>query len=274
MEGLLFIMHVRDQNPELQNISLKIHCMIADDFGQTPIHAASANGNVEILEHFMTSGERVEFNKQCYSGMTPLHYAIKREQTEAVKCLVEYGVNMKIKDQDGDTPLHLACQRSHADPDVVKILLQYTSEEIDLDARCQVFGTTAIQYAIMNDYKDIVNAWLESGHEITFDFQNEMGYNILHLTCQNGSVDVVNMVLAKLGEQCSQAFNETDEDGNTPLHCACLARNSEIVKLILQFSKILNLNLETRNLQNLTPYEVAVKDQTTSIMKLFENHFE
>ena len=126
----------------------------------------------------------------------------------------------------------------------------------------------------MNGYIEIVKIWLKSTHEIDFQFVNDMGKNIFHMACLNGSVDTIRMIMGKLDERSSKAFNEQDEEGNTPLHCACLAQNYEMVELILKYSNILNLNLKTRNLQKLTPYEMAVKIQCTNIIKLFENHFE
>ena len=54
------------------------HCLIANAFGQTPIHAACESGNIEVLKYFIDNGKIIEFNKKCFSGIRPLQLANKK----------------------------------------------------------------------------------------------------------------------------------------------------------------------------------------------------
>ena len=88
----------------------------------------------------------INFNAKSYCQNTPIHFAIKNGQTEVVQLLVNYGVDLTIKDQEGDTPLYLACQRNSVE--IVKILLKLSPQAIDLGSRNEILNNfTALQFA-------------------------------------------------------------------------------------------------------------------------------
>lgn len=52
---------------------------------------------------------RLDINKQCDEGRTPLHYACCSNNTLLVKDLLKTGADVDVEDQDGYTALHTAC---------------------------------------------------------------------------------------------------------------------------------------------------------------------
>ena len=44
---------------------------------------------------------------------TPLHIAARRNHTSAVKILLEKGADMRLKDDNGDQPIHIAAEAGH-----------------------------------------------------------------------------------------------------------------------------------------------------------------
>nr|XP_033817385.1 protein phosphatase 1 regulatory subunit 27 isoform X2 [Geotrypetes seraphini] len=49
------------------------------------------------------------------SGMAALHEAVLTGNLECVKLLVKYGADIHQQDENGWTPLHMACSDNHAD---------------------------------------------------------------------------------------------------------------------------------------------------------------
>ena len=77
------------------------------DGGLTPLHAALLkNPNVEVLKVLIEHG--AEVNATLLSKNTPLHIYLlfnDHQDMSVVKCLVEAGANIHVKNSDGQTPL-------------------------------------------------------------------------------------------------------------------------------------------------------------------------
>ncbi len=78
------------------------------------------NNHKQKVVHAVTALLRwgANVNKQDFRGNTPLHYAIKTENLEALKLLLQAGANVNIQNNKGDTPLlKLVKQVAMVDPD-------------------------------------------------------------------------------------------------------------------------------------------------------------
>jgi ankyrin repeat protein len=62
------------------------------------------------------------------------------------------------------------------------------------------------------------------------------GYTPLHLACDNGHIDIVNILL-----KCNSSVNLCNTDGYTPLHLACYNGNIDIVNILLKCNSSVNL---------------------------------
>jgi len=70
-----------------------------DNFGNTPLHDAASNGDVEMMEYLIAHGANV--NVQYPDGKTPLHRAVYFKRQDAVKCLLDNGADRHMKDKSG-----------------------------------------------------------------------------------------------------------------------------------------------------------------------------
>lgn len=90
--------------------------------GYYPIHIASMKGRVEILEEFLK--RRPDSGELCTEkGENILHVAAMHGKTKAVSYILknpELELLINEKDNNGNTPLHLAAREAH--PLVVSIL--------------------------------------------------------------------------------------------------------------------------------------------------------
>ncbi|XP_048245472.1 uncharacterized protein LOC124115991 [Haliotis rufescens] len=79
-----------------------------DSSSETPLHIASANGDMECFTLLLKQYPHV--NVRTTKGSTALHLAILSEigKAEKVQTLIQAGTDITITDNDGNSPLHLA----------------------------------------------------------------------------------------------------------------------------------------------------------------------
>lgn len=83
--------------------------------GYTPLtaHLSSNLFNKEFLDRLVQNN--VEINAPDFDGDTPLHFAVMNNNLEAVEYLLENGANTNVKNKDGITPLHIAVKEKNYD---------------------------------------------------------------------------------------------------------------------------------------------------------------
>eukprot|EP00500_Bicosoecida_sp_ms1_P009352 CAMPEP_0203830762 /NCGR_PEP_ID=MMETSP0115-20131106/66735_1 /ASSEMBLY_ACC=CAM_ASM_000227 /TAXON_ID=33651 /ORGANISM="Bicosoecid sp, Strain ms1" /LENGTH=251 /DNA_ID=CAMNT_0050739825 /DNA_START=8 /DNA_END=759 /DNA_ORIENTATION=+ len=85
--------------------------------GWTPLFAATARGNVEVVRFLVTqAAHRVDVNRGTDDGTTPLHVACLNRQRETMVLLAEDGhANAGKADRRGWAPLHSMAWRGFVD---------------------------------------------------------------------------------------------------------------------------------------------------------------
>lgn len=75
--------------------------------GYTALHIAAINDRQDSANILILKGE-AQINLQNRQGLSPLHIAANEGYDKMAKLLIENGADMDLRDNDGDTPLHLA----------------------------------------------------------------------------------------------------------------------------------------------------------------------
>jgi len=80
----------------------------------TPLHIAAKNGRIRRVEHLLMYSNIGVNNADNYFGMTPLHWAALNGHLNVVNLLIKQpGINMTIKDKNGNTAVDLANMSRH-----------------------------------------------------------------------------------------------------------------------------------------------------------------
>jgi hypothetical protein len=108
------------------------------DDGRVPLHLAANKGHVEILNHLITAGARL--NEICTRHKMALHWAVRSRQTEIVKRLIDLGMS-DTTDIIGCTALHRAIHYHHAE--MIQSLIKAGSDVYLADP----FGYSPLEYA-------------------------------------------------------------------------------------------------------------------------------
>ncbi|XP_031610098.1 protein phosphatase 1 regulatory subunit 27b [Oreochromis aureus] len=89
-------------------------------------------GELERIGRFIRA-QRVTLDTIYHSGMAAIHEAVLSGNLECVKLLVQYGADIHQRDEEGWTPLHMAC--SDGFPHIARYLLSLGADP-ELENNC------------------------------------------------------------------------------------------------------------------------------------------
>ena len=159
--------HVGNENTNRIDLTTPLQSFFDNDAGHQNFELLIAGGaNVHIVDDY---------------GRTLLFNANRDEATR----LIDMGVDVDKRDEDGETALHDACKRKNVE--FVDRLLK--EPNLDLRARNSI-GSEALQCAAQGGNTEIINKLLETGvynvHHV-----NEKGFNALYYAFVSGKIEAV-----------------------------------------------------------------------------------
>src|SRR5260221_2689676 len=87
---------------------------------------ASHYGNLECVHIQAVDGSDLTLTVQNKDGWTPLHSASRNGRLEIVQFLVEHGADLTVQDKDGWTPLLLVSHNGHLE--IVHFLVEHGAD--------------------------------------------------------------------------------------------------------------------------------------------------
>jgi len=173
------------------------------------IYIASMIGDTAFVNNIIKKNPKIIFtiDKRNDEGESPLHWAAKRNHADLVKLLIVNGLDPDIKDNSGNTPINIA---SLFDKNIESILTL-------IENRCTIdipnnSGFTALHRSTVID-----------------------AYKITRLLCQNG-----------------HNVNPLDNEKNSPLHKAVEMCSLNAAKILIEF----NASQTIKNNNGKTPFEM------------------
>jgi ankyrin repeat protein len=88
---------------------------------------------------------------------TPLMYACQSTSLKLVELLIDNNADIKLKNCDGQTALHIAAREGNID--IIKLLINTRIRINKVDNE----GKTALEYALYNNHVDAVNYLIKKG---------------------------------------------------------------------------------------------------------------
>ena len=100
---------------------------IRDEDEYTPLHRASYNGHIDVVEYLLYSGADIQ--ARTIDGWQPLHCACRWNKYRTAALLLQNGALINSKTNGGQTPLHLAASNDRA-----KLTLELLLRHRDVDS--------------------------------------------------------------------------------------------------------------------------------------------
>ena len=212
--------------------------------GCTPLFAAAARGNFDIVSCLVESGAAV--NACTNNKYTPLMIAIKHGYQNVVTFLIEHGANMDLKDKNGETALHYAV-RYHRDS--CGVLSCLVKNGADINA-CANGNCTPLMIASKDGLVNTATFLIKFGAKM--DLQDKHGQTALHYAAFNyrESCDVLSC-LVKNGANVNACTN----DNCTPLMIASENFKVNVVTFLVEHGA--NLDMQDNNFDTALHYAVS-----------------
>ncbi|KAI3506161.1 hypothetical protein L1887_28517 [Cichorium endivia] len=161
-------------------------------YNETPLHIAAMRGHSHFATVILTQKPKLGMALDT-QRRTPLHLASANGNLEMVQELIRLGSREVccFKDQDGLTPLHLAAMNEHLE--VVKVLVKaYPQAAKEIPASGETILHMCINYNRFEALKQLMNIWTEEELAMIIDHG---GNTLLHAAAINKQIHILNYLL-------------------------------------------------------------------------------
>jgi ankyrin repeat domain-containing protein 50 len=239
---------------------------LTDGQGHTPLHAASEEGHLEVVQYLVGVAGVVNVNAMDGCGCTPLHYACKLRAGSNL-ALVQYLVetaeaDVTMSDRHGFTPLHHASYGGRLD--IVQFLVSLPNANVNV-TDCS--GCTPLHMACSGHsprFLATVRCLETAGADVSI--ANHYGFTPLHEASAGGYLDIVQY----LADVAKASVNIATNDGCTPLHLACRHGHLNIVLYLLNNT---GTDYQAPVWSNVSPSEADREPSRNGAMKHLETNW-
>jgi cytohesin len=193
-----------------------------DSNGETALSYAARGGNKEVVAFLLSKGAQTSSGNE--NGATPLMLACCACHLEVAQILFDAteGQGLEERDSNGETALSYAA--SGGSREVVAFLLSKGAQTSSRD----VEGNTPFMWACREREVEAAQMLFDATQGQGLDDQDEEGCTALHQAASEGHKEVVAFLLSKGAD-----IIRSDANGRTPLLCACYAGDLELVQMVL-----------------------------------------
>jgi ankyrin repeat protein/serine/threonine protein kinase len=252
---------------------------IHEESGRSVFLSACLSPNLEIFNYLIELKD-VNINQADRDGSSAVHYAVKSNQMEIVKRLIEKGADLTVPNKEGQLPqeiceseeimvvLEEAISNKHA---LLKAVQQIDFEKVKLllespftDINCvNEDGRTCLHFACMSENLEMISLLLENGADpkILNNWHTEvLGTSAFY--CPN--VEIIKLLL-----QAGSRLDSVNIWGKTALFNACESGNVEVARYLIERGAKVDLDgIQFKSYLKMSIIEVAILEKNLDIINL------
>ncbi|CAD5119760.1 DgyrCDS8355 [Dimorphilus gyrociliatus] len=202
---------------------------VEDNYMSTPLHLAAIRNNVDAINILCEYKDILDINAKDKCGATALHEASTYNNIEACKALINNGADILIPDEEGSTPLHLACMEG--DVELVEVLLAEAKNKNELaqylNKQDKEDHNTALHLSIENRHPAVTRLLIDNEADITI--RRISGNTALHIAASSNDVESAKLLLEK-----KLNINELNNYQSSPAHLAAEHNSVDVMKLFIE----------------------------------------
>ncbi len=180
--------------------------------------------------------------------------AVRRDDAERVKRLLDGGADANAVNGKGRTALGRAVQRGNKE--VVELLLAHGARVGRESGRL-----SEAELAVVTGHREILERFLDEGVDV--HEKNPYGQTLLHLAAVDGRVEIIRMLLARGVDP-----NVRDDSGATPLFHAAGMGWADAVQVLLEAGA----DADAPEAHGNTPLKVAAAEEHIDVVLLLRKH--
>jgi ankyrin repeat protein/CRP-like cAMP-binding protein len=224
-----------------------------DTQGRTAAFLAAEAGHHGLLVLLLRHG--AELHIPDNNGVSPLHIACRRGHVGVVRYLLGLDVRrlLEVEDSNAETPFYTACFEGHLA--IVTMMLESSTTDVNKPSSA---GTTPIFACVDHGNLDCVQLITEKGarNGQSVDFtrpRTSDGATPFYIACRHGDVSCVKY----LAEHAPVSAREAPaQDGTTPIAIAACQGQLAVVRFLAQ----IGVNAETTNAAGNSPLHLAAAE--------------
>tara|TARA_B100001113_G_scaffold308361_1_gene270491 strand:- start:2939 stop:6778 length:3840 start_codon:yes stop_codon:yes gene_type:complete len=258
--------------------------------GDTPLIIASRsiNDNAAIVATLISRGADPNLaplngwgdDSGVITSLSPLHQTCYYKLTELCSLLLQHGANPNVRDNDGDTPLHL-CMMSTCEGvtngNLVRTLIAYNANVNDLNDDYE----SPLKYAVLYHCTEGVRVLLQNG--ASPNAIDREGNTILNAAFKlgitmNDNINVIKLLLQYGADPNLRDVTYGENSKITPIFTAITTGNEEGLRLLIQKGARINIICKEQiyigpvNTINDTPLLTAIQHGRPEMVRmLLEN---
>ena len=221
-------------------------------------------GSMKMVQRMIVDG----FDPDPFSiiddddGNTPLHVACQCGHEKLARLLItKYNCQVDVKNKIKETPLHKACSSGHIS--IVRMLIS----KFKLKKKARNYqNNTPLCVAVLGGHMSVVQV-LITEFDCSPHVEGFEGRSLLHHACEKGHTKLAIILITEFDQDPLSA----DDNGNTPLHIACWCGHEELARLLI--TKY-NCPVNDKNKIKETPLHKACSSGHSSIVKMLISEFK
>jgi ankyrin repeat protein len=194
------------------------------------------SGNIAEIARLIKEGVNIKIKD--HHGNTPLHIVASRGDCESIKLLLKKGAKVNSTDDNSDTPLHEASDNGRLE--VAKLLIENGA---NVNAKNKQ-GKTPIYPVAKSGNLDLVKLLVSKGAKIQTTgytpLHDAVNNSFLQLQSDNNLAEMIEYFLSK-----GVDINAKDDYMVTPLYLAAGCDNSEIIDLLIKKGALVDVRTKS-----------------------------